>query len=108
MAWTVDSSGTKAATVGTNYTLATSTTNATFVYEVDCSALQAGDVVRLVVSGITLTAGTAAQMWQGVYTGPLVNDRVQSPAIASDISINVQLEQLAGVGRSFPWKLIHI
>lgn len=108
MAWTPDSTGTQAATVGTNYTLATSTTNATFVFEVDCSALQGGDVVRLVVSGITLTGGTAHQMWQGVYTGPLVNGRVQSPAIASDISINVQLTQVAGTGRSFPWKLIHI
>lgn len=108
MTWAVDSSGTQAATVGTTYTLDTSTTNATFVYEVDCSALQAGEVVVLTVNGITLSGGTAGKMWQGTYTAPLVNPRVQSPAIASDVSISVQLTQVSGSSRSFPWKLLRV
>jgi hypothetical protein len=108
MSWTVDSSGTQTATVGTTYTLATSTTNGTFVYEVDISALQNGEVVRLTVGGKTLTGGTANQMWQGTYPAPLSNTRVQSPAIGSDISINVTLTQISGTARAFPWKLLRI
>lgn len=108
MSWTVDSSGTQTATVGTTYTLATSTSNGTFVYEVDLSALQNSEIVRLTVGGKTLTGGTANQMWQGTYTAPIVNDRVQSPAIASDISVIVTLTQVSGSSRSFPWKLLRI
>lgn len=106
MSWTLDASGSQTATVGTTHSLATSTSNATFVFEVDMAALVAGETVRLVVNGTTLTGGTAHQMWQGTYTAPFVNPRVQSPPVASDISINVTLNQLTGSSRSFPWKLL--
>lgn len=106
MSWTLDSSGTKTATVGTTHTLATSTNNGTFVYEVDLSAMAAGEVVKLAVSGITLSGGSAGQMWAGTFTAPFVNPRKPSPPIASDVSISVSLTQVSGTGRSFPWKLL--
>jgi hypothetical protein len=108
MSWTLDSSGTQTATIGTEHSLATSTSNATFVYEVDLSALAAGEVVELRVKGTTLTGGTAGQMWKGTYTALLVNVREASPPVASDISINVTLKQISGTGRSFPWKLLRV
>ena len=108
MTWTLDSSGTQSSTVGTEHSLATSTSNGTFVYEVDMSALVAGEVVELRVKGTTLTGGTAAQMWKGTYPAPLTNPRVQSPPVPSDISINVTLKQISGSSRSFPWKLLRV
>jgi len=108
MTWTVDSSGTTTPTVGTPSTLATSTTNGTFVFEADLSALANGEASRLAVSGKTLTGGTANQMWQGTYTAPLVNDRVASPPIASDVSITITMTQLNGSARAVPWKLLRI
>lgn len=108
MTWAPDSSGTQTATIGTEHNLATSTTNATFAYEVDLSALVAGEVVELRVKGITLSGGTAGLMWKATYTAPLVCPRVQSPPIPSDISISVTLKQLSGTGRNFPWKLLRV
>lgn len=104
--WTLDSSGTKAATVGTKHTLATSTTNGVFVYEVDLSALANGEAVSLTVEGITLSGGSSGIMWPGSYIAPLVATRMQSPPVASDISITVTLTQINGTARSFPWKLL--
>ena len=108
MTWVLDSSNTTTPTVGTESSLATSTTNATFVYEVDMSALASGEVVELRVKGTTLTGGTAGLMWKATYQAPLVCVRVQSPPVASDISINVTLKQLSGTARAFPWKLLRV
>ena len=108
MTWTVDDSDTTTPTVGTVSSLATSTTNGTFVFEADLAALVAGETVQLVVNGTTLASGTAHKMWQGTYTAPLVCPRVASPPIASDISINVTLKQIGGTARAFPWKLLRI
>lgn len=106
MSWTVDSSGTQSAVIGTLHALATSTSNATFIFEVDLSALAAGEAVQLMVSGITLSGGTAAQMWSGTFGAPRINPRVQAPPTPSDVSISVSLRQVNGTGRAFPWKLI--
>ena len=108
MSWTLDSSGTQTAVINTEHSLDTSTTNATFVFEVDASNMVAGDVTELRVKGITLTGGTAALMWKQTLQGPQTCDRVQSPPVASDISITVTLKQIAGTGRAYPWKLLRI
>lgn len=106
MAWTLNASGTQTAVISTIHTLATSTTNGVFVYEVDITTLVLGDTLVLKVNGITLAGGAAGQMWKATYNGPQANVRVQTMAIASDISINVTLQQTTGTGRAFPWKLI--
>lgn len=109
MTWILDSSGTQTATIGTTHTLATSTTNATFMFEVDLSALAAGEVVQLQVLGKTLAGGATALLWPFTGVGgSLVAPRVQSPPTPSDVSITVALKQGSGVGRSFPWKLLRI
>lgn len=106
MSWTTDSSGTQTATVGTKHTLATSTSNGTFIFEVDLGNLAAGEGVRLTVEGITLSGGSSGIMWPGTYVAPLVATRIQAPPVASDVSITVTLTQISGTGRSFPWKLL--
>jgi len=106
--WTVDDSDTTTPTVGTVSTLATSTTNGTFVFEADLNALVAGESVTLAITGKTLSGGTAHQMWQGTYAAPLVNPRVASPPIASDISVTATLLQNNGTARAVPWKLLRI
>lgn len=108
MAWTLANSGTQSATVNTEFTLATSTTNGTFVFEVDATAMAAGDVTELRVKGITLTAGATGLMWKQTLQGPQTCVRVASPPIASDISISVTIKQIAGTARSYPWKLLSI
>src|SRR5690349_6045450 len=99
MAWTLDSSGTQTAVINTEHSLATSTNNGTFVFEVDAAAMAAGDVTELRVKGITLTGGATNLMWKQTLQGPQICDRVQSPPVASDISLTVTLKQIAGTGR---------
>lgn len=108
MSWTLDNSGTQTATINTEHSLATSTSNATFVFEVDAANMAAGDVTELRVKGITLSGGATNLMWKQTLQGPQTCDRVQSPPVASDISISVTLKQIAGTGRAYPWKLLRI
>jgi len=108
MSWTLDTSGTQTAVINTEHSLATSTSNATFVYEVDATNMVAGDVTELRVKGITLSGGATGLMWKQTLQGPQTGVRVQSPPVASDISITVTLKQIAGTGRSYPWKLLRI
>jgi hypothetical protein len=106
VAFTLDSSGTQTAVIGTEHSLATSTNNGLFVFEVDMTNLAAGEVVELRVKGITLTGGAVGQMWKATYQAPLPNVRVRSVGDPSDISITVTLKQVSGTGRAFPWKLL--
>lgn len=106
MSLVLTASGTQTATINTEHTLATSTVNGVFLYEVDMTALALGDVLELRIKGITLSGGATGQMWGQSYAGPQTNVRVQSMAVGSNISISITLKQIAGTGRSFPWKLL--
>lgn len=109
MAWTSSSNGTQTAVVGTEQTLTTDTTNATYYFEVDISAMQIGDVLELRMYVMTLSGGTLRLTWKESY-GPVppVNQISASPPQPSDQSIRVTLLQVAGTARSFPWKLIRV
>jgi hypothetical protein len=109
MTWTVSLSGTKAATVGTEATLTTDTTNATYYFEVDCGAMVSGDIVELRIYLTTLSAGTSRVAWLNtIGPSPPICPISVSPCQASNISIAVSLKQTAGTARSYPWKLLRI
>jgi hypothetical protein len=109
MAWTVDSSGTQTATIGTEHTLAAgSTTNATYVFHVRLNNLTYGDNVELRVYTMTLAAGSLELIWKSTHTHVPICTVVQSPPVPSDQSIKVSLKQTAGTGRSFDWKLLRV
>lgn len=109
MAWTVSSSGTQAATVGTEITLFTDTTNATYYFEVDASNMAIGDVVELRIYTMTLTGGTLRQAWVNTFgPSPPICPIIVSPSQPSNNSLQVTLKQISGAARSFPWKLLRI
>jgi hypothetical protein len=109
MAWALSSSGTQAATVGTEHTLATDTTVATFYYEVDLTNMALGDIVELRIYTMTLAAGTLHVAWKSTYgPSPPVAAIAPSPSQPSDQSIRATLKQTAGTSRNFPWKLLRI
>lgn len=109
MAWTSSSNGTQTSVIGTEQTLTTDTTNATYYFEVDISPLQLGDVLELRMYVMTLSGGTLRLAWKESY-GPLVpvNQVSASPPQPSDQSLRVTLLQVAGTPRSFSWKLIRV
>lgn len=109
MTWAVSASGTQTATVNTEHTLTTDTTNATFYYEVDITNMVIGDILELRIYTMTLSGGTLRLAWKStVGPVPPANDICPSPPQPSDQSLRVTLKQTAGTGRSFPWKLLRL
>jgi hypothetical protein len=99
-------SGTHTATL--EQVLATDTNNGTFVLEADTHNMALGDLVELRAYTITLPGGTLYQAWKGTFQHAQINAKKIFPPVASDQSIMFTLKQLAGTGRSFPWKALRI
>ena len=107
MTWTLDSSGTQTAVIGTEHVLATSTTNATFYFQVRGNNLVSGDILELRIYTITLSGGTLEVTWKTtVGPSPPPAIVIASPPQPSDQSIKVTLKQTAGTGRALDWKLL--
>jgi hypothetical protein len=107
--WTSSASGTQTSVIGTEHTLATDTTNATFYFEVDITNLANGDILELRIYTMTLNGGTLRLAWKSTY-GPVppINDIAASPPQPSDQSYRATLKQTAGTGRAWPWKVLRI
>lgn len=107
MTWVLADSGTTSAlSIGVETTLATDTTNGTFVLEVDVSNLVNGDLLEIRVYTITLNGGSLTQAWKGTYQHAQINNHKISPPVASDQSIKCTLNQQAGTGRTYAWKML--
>jgi hypothetical protein len=105
MAVTNEASGTQAATVGTEHTLATIATAKVFQLYVDISALAAGEHVELKVKSKVLSGGTTRALSSAIYSwrDAAIDPIAVSIPIMSDQECVCTLKQLDGTGRSFPW-----
>ena len=107
MTWTVDSSGTQTATIGTEHVLGSPTTSATYVFSVDMVNLTTGDLVEL--RCYDMVDGTNyRQMWKGTYQHVQINNAKASPPLAVTTQAQFTLKQTAGTGRAFPWSVRRI
>ena len=107
MTWTVDSSGSQTAVIGTEHTLSTPTTGATYVFSVDTVNLALGDLVEL--RCYDMVDGTNyRQMWKGSYQHAQVDVAKASPPMAVTTQAKFTLKQVAGTGRIFPWSVRRI
>lgn len=112
MAVTAQANGTQAATVGTEHVLADVAIAGTFTLHVDGSVLAAGDSLELRIYQIVLTGGTRQVAYYARYDGvQSVDDTIKiSVPISNDLtdagSLRFTLKQVAGTGRSFPWKVL--
>jgi hypothetical protein len=113
MAWIVAASGTQAATVGTEHTLATVTSPGRYRLVVDVAALAGGttpDIVELRGKTRVLSGGTDRLVWPAIACvgGLVVTGVVQCPEVVVDQGVQAifTLKQTQGTGRSFPWKVL--
>lgn len=103
---TQESSGSQTATISTEHTLATITTQKTFVLTVDCSALAAGEYVEIKVkrdarsADATRTLHSRIVSWLEAGSTPIVS---MPPVPAGGGEFVCTLKQLNGTGRAFPW-----
>lgn len=106
---TLVGSGTQTATVTTEHTLDTETTNGVFVLVVDTAAMLSGttpDELELRIYYTCLSAGTERLAYAVAYKGVQGEPMKISPPIPSDISMKATLKQTTGTSRNFPWKLL--
>jgi hypothetical protein len=107
MVWTVDSSGSQTATIGTEHILDSPTTSATYVFSVDSKNMVNGDTLEL--RCYDMVDGTNyAQMWKSVYQHIQINNAKVSPPLAVTTQAKFTLKQTAGTGRAFPWSVRRI
>mgnify|MGYP001585910122 CR=1 FL=1 len=112
MAVTLQTSGTQAMTVGTEHSLASITVTGAFTFEVDLSAMVAGDIVELRVYKIILTAGTKRLLYFAAYYGAQPTHdltKVSVPIgneLADTNSLECSIKQTFGTSRSAPWKIL--
>lgn len=108
MTWTVDSSGNQnPAVINTEHSLATPTTNATYVFSVDTSNMVNGDTLEL--RCYDMVDGTNyRQMWKGTYQHVQINNAKASPPLAVTTQAKFTLKQTAGTGRAFQWSVRRI
>lgn len=107
MTWTVDSSGSQAATISTEHTLDAPTTSATYVLHVDTVNLVLGDLVELRVYDM-VDGSNYRQVWKASYQHAQINNGKASPPIAVTTQAKFTLKQTAGTGRAFPWSVRRI
>ncbi len=109
MTWTVAATGITTVSSTNEVTIATDTTNGTYVLEVDTTNLVLGGLLEIRIKTATATAGTTAQAWKASYQHPQINNHKISPPVASDASITCTLTMPAGSGTAaYNWKLLRI
>ena len=100
--------GSQTATISTEHTLATDTTNKTYVLVVDTGAMVAGDVTELRIYTIVRSGGTERLAYIQVFRDTQNEPIKYSVPVPADISCKVTLKQTAGTGRAYPWKLLSL
>jgi hypothetical protein len=105
---TQESSGSQTATIGTEHTLATVTTQKTLVLSVDCANLAAGEYVEIKVkrdvrsADATRTLYSRIVSWLEAGVTPVIS---MPPVPAGGGEFVGTLKQLNGTGRAFPWAI---
>ena len=99
-------SGTQAATVTTEHTLATVTTAGNYLLLVDTNALALGDELILRVKLKVLSGGTTRLAFQATYKNVVGEPIIQSIPVSVVEEAIFTLEQATGTSRSFPWAVV--
>ena len=110
MAVTESDSGTQAATINTEHSLASDSVAGVYMLAVDTVNMANGDVLELRVKTKVLTSGTARLAYLATYA------HVQADPIKYSIPVPIQedggisatLKQTAGTGRNFDWSLLRM
>jgi hypothetical protein len=96
------------ASLSKEITLATDTTNKTYVLVVDCAAMALGDILELRMYTKALTGGAEGLAYSVVYAHAQADPIKYSPPVPADISFKATLLQPVGTARAFPWKVLSL
>lgn len=98
--------GTQAASIGVEHTLATDTSNNTYVFVCDTNNMANGDILELRIYTICLSAGTERLSYIRRFKHLQAEPIKYSVPVPADISFKATLKQTAGTGRNYPWSIL--
>lgn len=104
----VISSGTQAASIGTEHTLAVTAASEVYQLWVDLTNMASGDTTELRIKTKILPAGAVGViLLQSFSNAPSADDVIQlSIPIPADQPVTFTLKQTAGTGRNYDWKVL--
>ena len=102
---TSNSNGSQTAVITTEHTLATITTDGSFVIGIDASNMVLGDELIVRVKLKVRSTGTTRLAYEATYAHVQNEPVILSIPAASTNEIVFTLEQTAGTGRAFPWEI---
>jgi hypothetical protein len=104
-----ESGGTQSATVTTEHTLYTTTDEGAFQLWVDTANMAAGDQLELRIYCKKVSGGTSRVVYYNLWANAQTDEPHKvSPIEASLYEIKFTLKQIAGTGRSYPWRVVSI
>lgn len=104
---TVESSGTLAATPGTEHTVLTSATDAkTRVFIVDVGNMVAGDALFLRVKRKILTGGTVRLQYYMALVNVPGESIIESPPVTCTFGAVFTIQQVGGSSRNYDWSVV--
>lgn len=103
---TSNSSGSQAATIGVEHTLATITTAGTYVLVVDANAMVDGDYLELRAKTKAKSGSTSRQAYFARYANTQGDANKYSLPVPVDTEVVFTLKQTAGTGRTFDWNIL--
>lgn len=105
---TLNTSGTLSATASEN-TLATLTTNNTFVLVFDLLNMANGDTIIVRIKTKVLSGGTTATIYSAMYANDQGSVTVQqSVPVPSDQEFVATIERTTGANFNIPWKILEL
>lgn len=104
----VIASGTQAATLDVEHSLATDTGGRTYCLVVDTGEMVAGDVLILRLKTKVLSGGTKRLAYSATFSDAQGEPQKYSIPVPADVEIEATLEQTDGTGRSYPWKILSL
>lgn len=112
MSVTAEASGTQSASIGTEHILSDVNSAGVYTFHVDLVNLADGDLLELRVYQMVLTGGTRRGAMFASYWGAQPADHLIkvflpiSNELTDSGALRFSLKQVAGTGRSFPWKVL--
>jgi hypothetical protein len=96
------------ATDGTEQTLATDTTNKTYIFVIDTNAMLNGDQIEIRCKTKTRSGDTSRVAYYVTYANVQGEPQKYSEPIPANIELIVTLKRVAGTDRTYNWALLSL
>lgn len=108
MALAIVASGSQTVTLGTEHTLATSTTGKTYVLGIDLTPLTGSEIMEFRIYTKALPGGTERLAYVANYWNWQTTPVKYSPPVPANVHIRASMKLVSGSGQAYDWILLSI